>query len=153
MSIATYVTLDPKTVALLLRGLAFDVEASPVLAARVLDALMHTGLLDDDAEPSSEHSAQGQPASLIPPDLLGLYAARIDLPTLFRLGGEAQIRERLAMLPLAGLRRVIQTRHLDPARETARLRSTAKLIDFIVDRTAAQVERDRELARNNSWML
>lgn len=138
---------EPKAIASLLRGLAIDVELNPHLAARVGGALAAMGLLapEDGADQAAPDPANG--------DLPGLYAARLDLIALFRQGGEEHVRARLATLDLAGLRRVIQAQHLDPQRLTQRLRSVAKLTDFIVERVGALVERERELARSASWML
>lgn len=138
--------VDPRAVATLLRGLAFDVEASPALAGRVLHALVTTGLLDEEVAPAEQDAA-------VMTDLLGLSAARIDLTALFRQGGPEGVRERLITLPMTALRRVIQMRQLDPERQSSRLRSTAKLIDFIVARVANQMDRERELTRAASWML
>ncbi len=157
MAVEVQESVAGKTVALLLRGLAYDVEANPALAAKVLDALVATGILDDDADALvTENDATLPDVLAVPepnPDLLGLYAARIDLRTHFLLGGLQGVRTRLEQLPIAALRRIIQVRQLDPEKVTTKLRSTSKLIDFICDRVGVQVERERELARAASWML
>jgi hypothetical protein len=79
--------------------------------------------------------------------------ARLDLPTLFRVGGAEQVRERLATLDATALKRLIQVQQLDPDKKTSKLRSAAKLIDFIVDVTSAQVQHEIEMSRTASWML
>ena len=161
---ATDVTslIDTKVVARILRGLAIDVETNPALAAQIVDALAAASLLDDETagalsgvhELPAEDAAHPSPNASIPPSaLMSLQAARIDLLTIYRVGGAEQIRERLAVLDLPALRRVIQVQEMDAAKKTAKLRSTTKLIDFIVERISAQVDQERELARTNSWML
>jgi hypothetical protein len=160
MATEVSVAIDTKVVARVLRGLAIDVETNPTLAALVVDALTAGGLLDDETQ--GEISGvfpiispdQPAPSASVPPSaLMSLQAARIDLLTLYRTGGAEQLRERLGVLDLASLRRVIQVQELDPEKKMGKSRSAAKLIDFIVEHIGAQVERERELARTNSWML
>ena len=150
--------VNTKLIASLLRGLAIDVETNPMLGVRVVEALIGANLLGDDTQDlvTGEYPTidENNPNATIPPGMLaGMQAARIDLPTLFRVGGAEQVRERLATLDVAALKRLIVVQQLDPEKKTAKVRSTAKLIDFIVELIAAQVQEEIERARSASWML
>jgi|GEM_PF-3060705 len=152
--------IDTKIVAKMLRGLAIDVETNPAMAQRVVNALLDAHLLDDEDEHmlaeamgTSSVDSLSPSASVPPTTLMNLQAARIDLLTLYRVGGDAQIRERLSMLDVVSLRRIIQIQGLDLDKKTTKLRSVTKLIDYIVDQTRNVVEQERELSRTASWML
>lgn len=158
--------IETKVVARILRGLAIDVETNPALAAQLIEALVGAGLLDDEtagelsgihelpADDALPPGASISPSASIPPAaLMSLQAARIDLLTLYRVGGAEQVRERLGVLDLSAIRRVIQVQELDLEKKTIKLRSVTKLIDFIIEKVGAQVDQERELAKTNSWML
>ena len=150
--------VNTKLIANLLRGLAIDVETNPVLGVRVVEALIGANLLGDDTQDlvTGEYSTidENNPNGTIPPGMLaGMQAARIDLPTLFRVGGADQVRERLTTMDIAALKRLIVVQQLDPEKKTAKVRSTAKLIDFIVELIGTQVQEEIERARSASWML
>ena len=152
-------SIDTKVVARLLRGLAIDVETNAALAVQLIEALAAIGLLDEESagELSGLHpmpsATDGPNASIAPGVLMSLQAAKIDLLMLYRTGGAEQVRERLGILDLAALRRIIQVQELDPEKKVTKVRSVAKLIDYIVEYAAAQVEQELQLAKTNSWML
>lgn len=149
--------VNTKVIANLLRGLAIDVETNPILGVRVVDALISAHVLGEDNEDlvTGEYPIIDEnPNATIPPDMLaGMQAARLDLHTLFRVGGAEQVRERLATLDLTALKRLIAVQQLDPEKKTAKLRSTTKLIDSIIEVIAAQVQEEIERSRTASWML
>jgi hypothetical protein len=165
MAVELSVAYDVKLVAKLLRGLALDVEANPILAPQIIDALAVAGLLRDEAEDSgntveipiidsaSPGSSLSPASSFSPSTLINLQAARIDLLNLCRIGGVDQVRARLAMLDISTLRRIIQLQDLDPEKKMAKSRSVPKLIEFIATTISAQVEQELELAKTASWML
>jgi len=150
--------VNTKVIANLLRGLAIDVETNPALGVRVVEALSAAHILDEHIEDlvTGEYAVvdDENPNATVPPGMLmAMQAARIDLLTLFRVGGAEQVHERLATLDVAALKRLILVQQLDPEKKTAKLRSAAKLIDFIVEVTGAQVQQEIELSRTASWML
>jgi hypothetical protein len=150
--------VNTRVIANILRGLAIDVETNPALGVRVVEALAAAHILDEHTEDlvTGEYPTVGDAdpnASIAPGTLVAMQVARIDVMTLFRTGGEAQLRERLAKLDLAGLRHLILVQQLDPDKKTSKLRSTAKLIDFIVTVVAGQVQQELETSRSASWML
>jgi hypothetical protein len=150
--------VNTKVIANLLRGLAIDVETNPALGVRVVEALSTARILQDDVGDlvTGEYPAvdDENPNSTIPPEmLLGMQMARLDLLTLFRVGGAEQVRERLGTLDATALKRLIAVQQLDPEKKTAKLRSAQKLVDFIIEVTGAQVQHEIELSRTASWML
>ena len=149
--------VNTRLIANLLRGLAIDVETNAMLARRVVEALIGAELLDDATQElvTGEYATvEETPNSTIPPGMLiGMQVAMIDLPTLYRTGGEEQVRERLSTLEVPALKKLLQVQQLDPEKKTAKLRSGAKLIDFIVELVTAQVQQENELAKTASWML
>ena len=150
--------VNTKVIANLLRGLAIDVETNPALGVRVVEALSAAHILDGHTEDlvTGEYPVvdEANPNGTIPPGMLAaMQVARLDLPTLFRVGGAEQVRERLATLDVTTLKRLIAVQQLDPDKKTSKLRSAAKLIDFIVDVTSAQVQHEIEMSRTASWML
>jgi hypothetical protein len=150
MAIDTSAVVDAKTVAKLLRGLAIDVETNPTLAGRVMMILSESNLLGE-GEPSASGEDPG--ASIPPSALLSFQASQIDIKTIYRVGGESHLRERLGMLDINALRRIIQIQELDPERKTGKLRSITKLVDYVVEHISTQIEEERALARTASWML
>jgi hypothetical protein len=149
--------VNTRLIANLLRGLAIDVETNAQLARRVVEALIGAELLDDATQElvTGEYTAvDDTPNSTIPPGMLiGMQVAMIDLPTLYRTGGEEQVRERLGTLEVVALKKLIQVQQLDPEKKTAKLRSAAKLVDFIIELVTAQVNQENELSKTASWML
>ncbi len=150
--------VNTKVIANLLRGLAIDVETNPALGVRVVEALSAAHILDEHTEDlvTGEYQVvdDANPNATVPPGmLLAMQAARIDLLTLYRVGGAEQVRERLATLDVNALKRLILVQQLDPEKKTTKLRSAAKLIDFIVEVTGAQVQEEIERSRTASWML
>jgi hypothetical protein len=150
--------VNTKVIANLLRGLAIDVETNPALGVRVVEALSAAHILDEHTEDlvTGEYAVvdDENPNATVPPGMLmAMQAARIDLLTLFRVGGAEQVRERLTTLDVNALKRLLLVQQLDPEKKTAKLRSAAKLIDFIVEVTGAQVQQEIELSRTASWML
>ncbi len=150
--------IDTKVVATLLRGLALDVESSPELASRIVDAFLDLGLFNDAIPGIAPDAIEAAPADVADKNasaisMLGLRAARIDLLAIYHSGGPEQLRQRLSEFDISSLRRIIRVRQLDPEKKTTKLRSISKLADFIIECVAAQVERERELSRSASWML
>jgi hypothetical protein len=150
--------VNTKVIANLLRGLAIDVETNAVLGVRVVEALIDARILTDDTDDlvTGEYPTidEENPNGTIPPGMLaGMQVARLDMATLYRVGGADQVRERLATLDVAALKRLIQVQQLDPEKKTSKLRSAAKLIDFIVELVGAQVQAEIERSRTASWML
>jgi hypothetical protein len=93
--------------------------------------------------------------------LLDVFGAgeTLDVVDLLDAGGEEVLRARLKDLPLAQLRGIIAAHEYDAAKETARWRSTAKLIDFIVRHASQQLAEEQDAAASQpkavaaSWML
>lgn len=84
----------------------------------------------------------------------------LDVVDLLDAGGEGALRARLAELSLADLRALITAQHYDPEKETARWRSTTKLIDFILLHAQRQLEEEQAAAATQpkslaaaAWML
>lgn len=121
---------DVKQITDLFARLADAAKDDPQLAARVRDALAESGLL----------ALFGSGESL-------------DVVDLLDAGGEEVLRARLEQLTLSDLKSIIAVRGYDPDKETARLRSPKKLIDLIVARAAAQLEREVAQSSGASWML
>jgi hypothetical protein len=51
------------------------------------------------------------------------------------------------------LKKLIAVQQLDPEKKTAKLRSAAKLVDFLIELVAAQVQQEHEISKTASWML
>jgi hypothetical protein len=119
----------------LFRRLAGAAQADPTTARQLRDALAESGLLD----------VYGAGSSL---DVLDLLDA----------GGEAVLRARLQSLQVAELRAIIAAHQYDPEKQSARWRSTARLIDLIVAHALEQLEAERVATDSHplaaaSWML
>ena len=110
--------------------LADAAKDDPQLAAQVRDALAESGLL----------AIFGSGESL-------------DVVDLLDAGGEEALRGRLEQMTLSELKSIVAVRGYDPDKETARWRSPKKLIDRIVARAAAQLEREVAQSSGASWML
>lgn len=120
-----------------LRKVAEAAAADPEVAAQVRAALAESGVLA----------------------VFGV-GDTLDVVDLLDAGGEGTLRARLTELPVADLRAIITAHQYDPEKETARWRSTAKLIDFILTHAQKQLEEEQAAAAAQpkalaaaSWML
>ena len=107
------------------RRIAQAALADPTLAPLVRDALVESGLLS----------------------VFGVGAA-VDLLDLLDSGGAEGLRAYLRGMSLAQLREIVQTRHYDLDKATARWRSVNKFVELIV--TRAEVELAAELAQEQA---
>jgi hypothetical protein len=122
--------LDIEQITDLFAQLATAAKDNPQLAAQVRDALAESGLL----------AVFGTGESL-------------DVVDLLDAGGEDALRARLEQLSLSDLKSIVAVRGYDPDKETARWRSPKKLIELIVARAGAQLEKEVAQSSGASWML
>lgn len=110
--------------------LATAAKDDPQLAARLRDALAESGLL----------AVFGAGDSL-------------DVVDILDAGGEDALRARLEQLSLSELKSIVAVRGYDADKESARWRSPKKLIELIVTRAGAQLEKEVAQSSGASWML
>ncbi len=122
--------LDIEQITDLFSRLATAAKDDPHLAAQVRDALAESGLL----------AVFGAGESL-------------DVVDLLDAGGEDALRARLDQLSLSELKSIIAVRGYDPDKETARWRSPKKLLELIVEKASAQLEKEVAQSSGASWML
>ncbi len=122
--------LDIEQITDLFGRLATAAKDDPQLAEQVRDALAESGLL----------AVFGAGESL-------------DVVDLLDAGGEDALRARLDQLSLSELKSIVAVRGYDPDKETARWRSPKKLIELIVARANAQLEKEVAQSSGASWML
>lgn len=81
----------------------------------------------------------------------------LDVIDLLDAGGEDALRARLREMPVADLRAIIAAHNFDPQKDTARWRSVAKFVDFIVTHAQEELERldqaQPKALSGASWML
>lgn len=116
---------DTRQITETFRQIAEAALTDPTLAQQVRDALVESGLLS----------------------VFGVGAA-VDLLDLLDTGGVEGLRAYLRGMALAQLREIVQTRHYDPDKTTARWRSVNKFVELIV--TRAEAELAAELAQEQA---
>lgn len=122
--------LDIEQITALFARLATASTDDPQLAAQLRDALAESGLMA----------------------VFGSGEA-LDVVDLLDAGGEDALRARLEQMSLSELRSIVAVRGYDPDKETARWRSSKKLIDLIVAQAGAQLEKEVAQSSGASWML
>lgn len=122
--------LDIEQINELFARLATAAKDDPQRAAQIRDALAESGLL----------AVFGTGESL-------------DVVDLLDAGGEDALRARLDQLSLSELKSIVAVRGYDPDKETARWRSPKKLVELIVSRAGAQLEKEVAQSSGASWML
>ncbi|HEX6799401.1 MAG TPA: hypothetical protein VF116_16960 [Ktedonobacterales bacterium] len=121
---------DVEQITDLFARLAAAAKDDPRLAAQVRDALAESGLL----------AIFGSGESL-------------DVVDLLDAGGEDALRARLEQMTLSELKSIVAVRGYDADKETARWRSPKKFVELIVERAAAQLEKEVAQSSGASWML
>jgi hypothetical protein len=127
--------LELQQLTALFRRVAEAASADPATARQVRDALAESGLLE----------------------VFGAGSA-LDVLDLLDAGGEAVLRAQLQQLRIAELREIIAAHQYDPEKQSARWRSAARLIDFIVAHVQEQLDAERAADASHplaaaSWML
>ncbi len=125
-------------------SLAERVRADTTFAAAMLSVLRESGMIEGARRPKATSPSR---ARTVAAQNGRSDSGALDPFALLRERGEAGLSEALSGQELAGLRHIIRTYHLDPARISARWTARERLQRLIVDQVRARVNHGRAFER------